>query len=81
MTPTSKYIDYLYDPALPAQALPSPAQIKADLAGWKANAVVAAVSPSSTLGQFMIRLFGQPDTHMGRVLGWKFKPGAGYASG
>jgi len=81
MTPTSYYMDDLYNPALGDAALPSPAQIQSDLAGWKPNAVVAAASPSSPLGKFMIRLFGQPDTHIGDVLGWKFKPGTGYGSG
>jgi hypothetical protein len=81
MTPTSYYIDDLYDPALGTPTLPSQAQIQSDLAGWKPNAVVAAVSPSSTIGKFLIDLFGQPDTQIGQVLGWKYKPGAGYASG
>jgi hypothetical protein len=81
MTPLSYFIDDLYDPSLGTPVLPSPAQIQADLAGMKPNAVVAVASPDSPLGQFMIRLFGQPDTHIGRVLGWKFKPGAGYGAG
>jgi hypothetical protein len=81
MTPTSYYIDKLYNPNLGVAALPSPAQIQANLAAWRPNAVVAVTQPSSTLGQFLIKLFGQPDTQIGRVLGWKFKPGAGYGSG
>jgi hypothetical protein len=81
MTPTSYYIDYLYNPALGNPALPPQAQIQSDLASWKPNAVVAAVSPSSTLGKFLVGLFGQPDTRIGQVLGWKYKPGAGYGSG
>jgi hypothetical protein len=81
MTPTSYYIDDLYNPGLGQATLPSPAQIRSDLAGWKPNAVVAAVSPSSPLGKFLIGLFGQPDTQNGHVLGWKFKPGTGYGSG
>jgi hypothetical protein len=81
MTPTSYYMDYLYDPQLARQVQPSPAQIQANLAGWKPNAVVAVASPSSPLGQFLIKVFGQPDSHIGQVLGWKFKPGAGYTSG
>ena len=80
MTPTSYYIDDLYDPQLGQPVRPSPAQIQADLAGWQPNAVVAATPPDSTLGKFLIGLFGQPDTQIGQVLGWKFKPGAGYAS-
>jgi len=81
MTPTSYYMDYLYDPQLALQVQPSPAQIQANLAGWKPNAVVAVASPASPLGQFLIKVFGQPDSRIGQVLGWKFKPGAGYGSG
>jgi len=85
MTPTSKYIDALYNSSLSESlgdpARPSPAQIQADLAGWKPNAIVADVAPSSPLGQFLIGVFGQPDTHIGQVLGWKYKPGAGYGAG
>jgi hypothetical protein len=81
MTPTSYYMDYLYDPQLAPQPQPSPAQIQASLASWKPNAVVAVASSSSPLGQFLIKVFGQPDSHIGQVLGWKFKPGAGYVSG
>ena len=80
LTPTTKYIDDLYDPSLGIPAKPLPVQIQADLASMKPNAVVAAVSPTSPLGQFLIGLFGQPDTHIGRVLGWTFKPGAGYGA-
>ena len=80
LTPTAKYIDDLYDPSLGPAVKPLPAQIQADLASMKPNAVVAAVSPSSTIGQFLIGIFGQPDTHIGNVLGWKFKPGAGYGA-
>jgi hypothetical protein len=73
-------VDDLYDPSLGVPVKPSPAQIQADLASMKPNAVVAAVPPSSPLGQFLIGIFGQPDTQIGRVLGWKFKPGAGYGA-
>jgi hypothetical protein len=81
MTPTTFYLDELYDPSLGDPILPPQAQIQIDLAGMKPNAVVAAVSPSSPAGQFLIKLFGQPTTHIGQVLGWKYKPGSGYASG
>jgi hypothetical protein len=75
MTLTTCYIDELYDPSLGDATLPSPAQIQTDLAGMKPNAVVAVTPSASTLGQFLIRLFGQPNTHIGQVLGWKLKPG------
>jgi hypothetical protein len=81
MTPTSYYIDKLYNPGLGHAVLPSPAQIKASLAAWKPNAVVAVTSPASPLGQFLIKLFGQPNIERGRVLGWKLRPGKGYGSG
>ena len=81
MTLTTCYIDDLYDPSLGVANLPSAAQIQADLAGMKPNAVVAVTSPASTLGQFLTRLFGQPNTHMGQVLGWKLKPGTVFGTG
>ena len=76
MTPTSYYIDYLYNGDYDAPH-PSQARIQADLASWDPGAVVAVTQPTSSLGQFLIRLFGQPTTHIGSVLGWRLKPGAG----
>ena len=81
MTPTSYYIDDLYDPQLGPPVKPSPAEIQASLAGWKPDAVVADASPASPLGNFLIGLFGPPDTRIGSVLGWKLQPGAVYGSG
>jgi len=72
MTPTSYYIDYLYSGDY-AEPEPSSAQIRADLAGWDPAAVVAVTSPASPLGQFLIRIFGQPTTHIDSVLGWRLK--------
>jgi hypothetical protein len=69
MTPTSYYIDYLWG-GLPATA-PSTAQINADLAVWKPAAVVAVTTPGSPLGKFLIRIFGQPTTRIGAMLGWR----------
>jgi hypothetical protein len=81
MTPTSYYIDDLFDPALGTAAAPSPAEIQANLAAWKPNAVVADTTATSTLGKFLIKLFGQPDIQMGHMIAWKYKPGAGYGAG
>ena len=80
MTPTSYYIDYLYwrDYSMPE---PSSAQIQADLATWRPAAVVAVTTPTSRLGKFLIRLFGQPTTRIDSVLGWRLRPGAELASG
>jgi len=69
MTPTSYYIDYLWG-GKPA-GLPSASQINADLAGWRPSAVVAVTKPGSPLGGFLIRIFGQPTTRNGAVLGWR----------
>jgi hypothetical protein len=70
MTPTSYYIDYLYSGDY-AEQEPSSAQIRVDLAAWDPAAVVAVTSPASPLGQFLIRIFGQPTTHIDSVLGWR----------
>ena len=69
MTPTSYYIDYLSGGA-PA-ARPPASRINSDLATWKPAAVVAVTRPGSRLGTFLIRLFGQPTTRIGAVLGWR----------
>lgn len=74
MTPTSWYLDYLYSRQYPYPE-PSGRQVQADLAMWDPAAVVAVTPPASLLGRFLIRLFGQPDTHIGSVLGWRLKPG------
>jgi dolichyl-phosphate beta-glucosyltransferase len=74
MTATSYYIDYLYAGDY-FEPEPSQAQIRADLAGWDPAAVVAVAGPDSPLGKFLIRLFGQPTTHIRSVLGWRLRPG------
>jgi hypothetical protein len=71
MTPTSYYINYLYSHQIHA-AVPSAAQVSADLAMWKPDAVVARTTPRSQLGQFLISLFGPPTTRIGQMLGWRF---------
>jgi len=37
--------------------------------------VVAVTEPTGPLGQFLIKLFGQPATHIGNVLGWRLTAG------
>ena len=74
MTPTSYYIDYLYTGKY-REPEPSPAQIRADIATWDPAAVVAVTEPTGPLGQFLIKLFGQPATHIGNVLGWRLTAG------
>ena len=69
MTPTSYYIDYLWG-SYPA-GVPSAARINYDLAIWKPSAVVAVTMPGTRLGRFLIRIFGQPTTRIGAVLGWR----------
>jgi hypothetical protein len=79
MTKTSYYIDNLYD-GTPDFGTPSTTQIHYQLAAWQPNAVVAVTTPTSSLGKFLIKLFGQPTTEHGQVLGWQYKPGVGYGS-
>jgi hypothetical protein len=80
MTPTSWYIDYLYY-GTPLEPVPSRAQINADLRTWRPAAVVAVTTTTSSLGTFLIHIFGQPTTRIGSVLGWRLAPGAGTATG
>ncbi len=71
---TGTYLDDLYAGDTSA-APPSPAQLKSDLAAMSPNAVVAVATPSSPLGQFLIRLFGPPTTRIKAMLGWRLRPG------
>jgi hypothetical protein len=77
MTPTSYYLNYLYDGANP-HPLPSDATIQANLASMKPEAVVAEAAPSSPLAKFLVKLFGPPTVQQGKVLGWRLKAGAAY---
>jgi hypothetical protein len=64
------YLDALSDGSPPARA-PSRAQIRADLAYLRPDAVVAVTSRGSPLGHFLTSLFGQPAVQVGRMLGWR----------
>ena len=77
MTPTSYYLNYLYDRAIP-YPLPSNATIRANLASMEPNAVVAEAAPGSPLGKFLIKLFGPPTTQNDLVLGWRLTADAPY---
>jgi hypothetical protein len=77
MTPTSYYLNYLYDGAIP-YPLPSNATITANLASMKPNAVVAEAQPGSPLAKFLIKLFGQPTTDHSMVMGWRLSAGTAY---
>jgi hypothetical protein len=50
---------------------PDSAQVQADLASWRPQAIVADATVSSPLGKFLIGLFGRPTVAAGGVLGWR----------
>ncbi|HEY2312931.1 MAG TPA: hypothetical protein VGH96_04910 [Streptosporangiaceae bacterium] len=70
LTATTVYIDALFAGQAGA-AVPSAAQIHADLAAMKPAIVVADTAPGTPLGHFLIQLFGQPTTQINSVLGWR----------
>jgi hypothetical protein len=77
MTPTSYYLNYLYDGSIPYPQ-PSNATIEANLAALKPNAVVAEALPGSPLATFLIKWFGPPTADNSKVMGWRLKAGAVY---
>lgn len=77
MTPTSYYLNYLYDGSTPYPA-PSNATIQANLASMKPNAVVAETQLGTPLANFLIKWFGPPTAQNYKVLGWRVKPGTVY---
>jgi hypothetical protein len=71
------YLDLLYrhpNSTAVTTHRPSAARIRADLGASKPAAVVAAASPQSPMGAFLIQLFGRPTTQIGDVLGWRLHP-------
>ena len=64
------YLDALWAGSSIARA-PSAAQVRADLADLRPDAVVAVTSPGSPLERYLTRLFGQPALQAGRVLAWR----------
>ena len=71
---TARYIDELWTGSQLTPVPPSRQRIRADLAFWRPDAVVAVTSPGSPLGRFLIGLFGRPACHIGAVLGWRLYP-------
>lgn len=73
LTAIGTYINDLYTgtPGTP----PSAAQIRADMNDVKPAALVAVTTPTTPLGRYLIRVFGQPTVHDGQVLGWRLTPG------
>ena len=67
---TAQYLDSLWSGG-PRVTAPSPVQLKTDLDTWQPAAVVAVTSPGSALGRYLVRLFGRPPVHTGRVLAWR----------
>lgn len=76
--PLAMYINALYANQFKITLQPTPAQVDADMATMKPNAVVAVTSLGTPLGQYLEYLFGPPNTQYGQVLGWKLKPGEVY---
>jgi hypothetical protein len=69
LTNTTIYMDDLY--AGTPDGRPTAAEVSHDMATMKPQAVVAAVTPGSRLGQYLTGLFGPPTTDHGRVMGWR----------
>lgn len=52
-------------------AVPSAAQVHADLAAWHPAAVVADTTGGSVLARYLVGLFGAPSVQSGDVLAWR----------
>jgi hypothetical protein len=77
LTAFGVYLDLLYSHPHSQAARtgrPSEAQIRADLATMKPDAVVAVTTAHTTVGRFLIQVFGQPTTKIANMLGWKLRP-------
>jgi len=68
-TATALYLDALWSGQHPAA--PAPAQVRADLHGWRPAAVVAVTHAGSPLARYLTGLFGRPRAAPGRVLAWR----------
>jgi hypothetical protein len=75
MTPVSEYFNALWNGVIAPAFVPTQAQIEAQLSAWDPAAVVADTGPTSELGLFLIKEFGQPTTEFHRVLGWRIPAG------
>jgi hypothetical protein len=52
----------------------SEARVRAQLASWKAAAVVAVTTPDSALAQYLTVLLGHPTLAAGDVIAWRLRP-------
>jgi hypothetical protein len=69
-TPLTEYLNALQANAKP-QSIPTRAQIVAQMAAWKAAAIMAYCSPGGELSQFLIREFGPPQVQDGDWVAWR----------
>ncbi len=67
---TAQYLDGLWSGGH-AVAAPTGSRVRADLNAWRPSAVVAVTSPGSSLGRYLVRLFGRPLVRAGRVMAWR----------
>jgi hypothetical protein len=49
----------------------SPAQMRAQIAAWRATAVVAVAARNSVLGDYLVGLLGPPSVTVGDVMAWR----------
>jgi hypothetical protein len=49
----------------------SPAQMRAQIAAWRATAVVAVAARNSVLGDYLVGLLGSPSVTVGDVMAWR----------
>jgi hypothetical protein len=73
IAPASLFLNAAWAGHLPADPL-SQAQVRTQLSLWRPAAAVAVTSAHSTLGQYLIRLLGDPAVRSGNVLAWRLAP-------
>jgi hypothetical protein len=73
ITELSTYLNALQTNTRPQYMPPEPtrAQIVAQMAAWKASAIMADCRITGELGQFLVREFGPPQVHNANWLGWR----------
>ncbi len=71
-TALTGYLDTLWDQASNPGPAPSQAAIMAQMRAWKPAAIVADAVPTSQVGMFLIKEFGQPTVIVHRFMAWKF---------
>lgn len=88
-TATATYLDQLWvagvtqgSPAAAAAAIsglpplgaaPALSLVRADVAAWRPAALVADTVPGSTLGRYLVKLFGRPAVRSGDILAWRLQ--------